>query len=123
MDRYIEIKEGGDSSSYFEFHPAIVPVKERIEDSDIRLLNETISIEEGDISCFLAYFFFKYFDKELYCNKYFCERVDGIEGEGFIWWLADNFYTYEAMDRMTEEILLAADLLESNYNDPSLDDI
>lgn len=123
MGYEIEIIEGHDSSSYFWFHPVIVNDKEKITDDDVYELEEEFSIEEGDVECFLAYFFFKYFDEDLPFNKkrYYYEFDEYIKG--FEWYLTYNFYTYDTMKKMTEEILMTADLLGSDYDDPRLDEI
>lgn len=38
----------------------------------------------------------------------------------FEWYLTHNFYTYECLQKMLEEIEQAAELLEKDYNNPML---
>lgn len=119
----IEIKEGHDCSSYFWIRPVRVEAKGKILWDKTAYMGEEISIEESDVDCFLAYFFYKFFDKELLYNK---NRWDECEGEfitDFEWWLTDNFYTYETMRKMLEEITQAALMLEKDYDNPALNEI
>lgn len=119
----IEIIEGYDPSSYFWIQPAVVADSEIIEYEDITLFEDEISIEETDVDCFLYYFFNKYFDLKLYCNKKLYGRV--VSGEanpnGFEWYLTENFYTYDTMRMMLCEILEIADLLEKDFSNKGLD--
>lgn len=121
MGYQIEIKEGHDTSSYFWFRPAIVNNLEKITYEDVELLGEEISIEEGYIECFLAYFLYKYFDEELFINKHRYEY--GVE-DGYIqrfeWYLTHNFYTYECMYKMLKDIEETTELLEKDYNNEKL---
>lgn len=119
----IEIIEGHDPSSYFWFNPARVDGEEKdlIYDEDIFLLDEEFSIDEGNIECFLWYFFEKYYDVNLYCNKKYYDRVDGCaNSKGFEWYLTDNFYKYDIVKRMLAEISEAADLLEKDFDNEKL---
>lgn len=83
---------------------------------------EMFSIEEGDVDCFLSYFLYKYFDENLIYNKTRYEYYMGYIS-GFEWYLTDNFYAYDSLTKMVKEILEVASLLESDYNNPRLDDI
>lgn len=122
MGYTIKIVEGHDPSSYFWFKPVIVKSSGKILWNDVIELDEVFSIEENDVDCFLAYFFFKYFDKNLSYNKRRFE--DGVGYiERFEWYLTHNFYTYEVLEKMVNEILSVAELLESDYNNPSLSKI
>ena len=118
----IEIIEGSDTSSYFWFRPAIVKETERITWDEVTYLDEVFSIEEDDILDFLSYFFEKYFDNELIFNK---NRVEDNDEHiiGFEWYLTDNFYTYDTLLKMTEEINAVADLLVTDYHNPCLNDV
>ena len=122
MSRQIEIKEESDPSSYFYFHPVIIEKKSKITEDDVRYLDEKFLIEEGDIECFLFYFLKKYFDENLLYNR---ERYDECEGyiHHFEFYLTDNFYTYETLEKMCDEILDVARLLETDYNNAQLDSI
>lgn len=115
----IEIIEGHDSSSYFWIRPVTIKLGEKIRDDDVTELEEEISIEEDDVESFLAYFFRKHFDNELIYNK---RRYDDCEGfiDGFEWFLTYNFFTYEDIRAMAEDINKTAELLKTDYDDPSL---
>lgn len=115
----IEIKEGHDYSSYFWFKPVTVKLGEKIRDDDVTELDEEFSIEEGNVECFLKYFFCKHFDNELICNK---RRYEDFEGfiDGFKWYLTYNFFTYERIRAMAEDINKTAELLKTDFDDPSL---
>ena len=120
MNRIIEIKEGNDPSSYFDFTPVIIEKTSKITEDDTKYLEEKFVIEEGDIECFLFYFLKKYFDEDLLYNR---ERYDECGGyiRHFEWYLTDNFYTYETLEKMCDEILDVARLLETDYDNPQLD--
>lgn len=122
MEFQIEIIEGHDPASYFWFRPVILKETGKILWDEVVELDEEFSIEEGDIDCFLSYFLYKYFDANLTYNK---RRYEYDEGyiSGFEWYLTHNFYTYDALKEMVKEIMEAASLLESDYNNPRLDDI
>lgn len=118
----IEIVEGHDSSSYFWFKPVILKESGKILWDDVIELDEEFSIEETDIDCFLSYFFYKYFDENLTYNK---RRYDCNGGyiSGFEWNLTHNFYTYDGLNDMVQEIDEIAYLLEFDYHNPYLDAI
>ena len=124
----IEIKEGHDPSSYFWIEPAKVKPCERISEDEIEYRYEyRISIEEGNVECFLQYFFYKYFDTSLPYNinrhdgcMYVRDRFDKV---AFEWNLESNFYTYVQTERMCSEIEWAADALENDFNNPYLEPI
>ncbi|MEG2625139.1 MAG: hypothetical protein RR956_02570, partial [Christensenella sp.] len=81
--------------------------------------NEEFSIEEDNVNCFIYYFLYKYFDKNLIYNKCRYENRNGFIGD-FEWCLTHNFYTYATLFSMLDEIDNVALLLKSNYDDPSL---
>lgn len=120
----IEIKDGYDNSSYFYFCPVSVEKRSKIIWGEgMYFYHESvISIEEDDVGHFLAYFLLKYFDKELFFNKY---RYSG--GEGYItdfeWYVINNFYTYRAMSEMLKEIEKAAAMLANDYDNEALEPI
>ena len=122
MNRIIEIKEGSDPSSYFDFTPVIIEKTSKITEDDTKYLEEKFVIEEGDIECFLFYFLKKYFDENLLYNR---ERYDECEGyiHHFEFYLTDNFYNYETLEKMCDEILEVARLLETDYNNVQLDGV
>ena len=71
-----------------------------------------ISIEEDDVAQYLTPFLYKYFDDELEANK---KRVqdrwtddDGNEHatyvSGFEWYLTHNFFTYESMEKILDDM-------------------
>lgn len=118
----IEIKEGHDSSSYFWFRPVKVRLEEKVTDDDVTELDEEFSIEEGDVECFLAYFFYKHFDNELIYNKRRYEEGMGFIA-GFEWYLTYNFFTYESIRTLAEDIENAARLLREDFDNPILADL
>ncbi len=116
----IEIVEGHAPSSYFWFKPVHVNISYKIVmDDDIDELQEEFSIEEGYVDCFLKYFFYKYFDPDWECNKNRFEYGIGYIRE-FEWYLTHNFYTYETIEKMCEEMLIKAELLECDFDNPDL---
>lgn len=118
----IEIKEGCSSSPNFLFTPVVMNKTKHITEDDLYGLDDGFFIEDDDIECFLCYFLFKYFDGDLIYNKERYPFGDRILPEGFEWY-AYNFYTYETMNAMLDDIDDTALLLEDNYNDPRLDEV
>lgn len=117
----IEIKEGHDYSSYFWFRPVMVPLREKIRDDDVTELDEEFSIEEEDVDCFLAHFFYKHFDSELAYNKNRYDEFGFISG--FVWNLTYNFFTFDGIRALAADIEGAAELLEKDYDNPALDEV
>ena len=125
----IGIVDGHDSTSYFWIMPVRV-----IDDSNTNLSENVaemdsveISIEEDDVYQFLTPFLYQYFDDELEANK---RRVDdhwidddGIEHatfvRGFEWYLTHNFYTFDSIHKILDDIRDTIDALlagrESGY--------
>ena len=120
----IEIIEGHDSSSYFWIRPVKIETEGLIRWEDVIEYEEEISIEEGDVECFLAYFFYKYYDSKLTYNIR-RDMGEGIEDENniFEWYLEHNFYTYESMCKMLDDMEKTVFLLEHCYDDAYLDEI
>lgn len=109
----IEIIEGHDSGGYCWLQPAKVCIKERIDWDDIQELDDEISIDDIPVGCFLSYFLEKYFKRDLVYNA---NRVllDYESHNHVEWNLVNNFYTYECMEKMLEEIEKAVEKLQSN---------
>ena len=67
-----------------------------------------ISLDEFDVDGFLRYFFRKHFDKTLIYNQQRHDDVHGIKNLGlpaeFEWYLTHNFYSYDAMRAMLDDI-------------------
>jgi len=119
----IEIVEGHDPSSYFCFQPVYVKNKDKIIlDDDIKELDEEFSIEEGYVECFLWYFLNKHFDRENIYNKNRYECGMGYVTD-FEWYITHNFFTYQSIKVMLQDISCCADRLETDYDDPVLDDL
>ena len=116
--RQVIIVDGHDSSSYFWINP--VESAER-NDENIwgmdQYLRERISIEEMDIEHFLYHFLYEYFDKSFDYG----DMRDAYCSDGFEWNLEPNIYTYKTVEKMLEEIETCCRLLETDFNNPSLD--
>ena len=110
----IGIVDGHDSSSYFWIMPVRIVDDENTDSIDnvAEMRSNEISIEEDDVAQYLTPFLYKYFDDELDANK---KRIqdrwiddDGVEHStsvsGFEWYLTYNFYTYEAMQNILNDI-------------------
>lgn len=124
MTYRLEITEGHDGGACFWIYPVVVHKKYNIGSEDVEKLPEEISLDEDHFVHFLEYFFLKYFDAELPFNKWRIEyRIDGEEYayvEGFEWYLEHNFYTYDSIGKMLDEIEKTANLLESDYDNEYL---
>lgn len=103
----IGIVDGHDSSSYFWIMPVRV-----VDDTDTdsmdniaEMRSNEISIEEDDVSQYLTPFLYKYFDENLSANK---NRNDA---NGFEWYLTYNFFTFESMTKILNDIKDTVDAL------------
>ena len=67
-------------------------------DSIAEMRSIEISIEEDDVAQYLTPFLYKYFDEELEANKH---RSDA---NGFEWYLTYNFFTYESIEHILNDI-------------------
>ena len=107
--REIGIVDGHDSSSYFWIMPVRVIDYEDTADLDnvAEMRSVGISIEEDDVSQYLTPFLYEYFDEELEANK---NRNDV---SGFEWYLEHNFFTFEQISQILEDITNTVDALIS----------
>lgn len=70
-----------------------------------------------DIEHFLYHFLHKYFDTSFAYG----DMRDEYCSNAFEWNLEPNIYTYNTVERMQEEIDTCCRLLETDFNNPSLD--
>lgn len=96
----ITIVEGHDGSSYFW----IMPVRrarahEESEEGLFCRFEEKISIEEMDVSDYLADTLERFFEEDV--------QLEGLrdisDGKGFAWYLTHNLYTYDTVRTMLKE--------------------
>lgn len=112
--REIEIINGHDSSSYFWIMPVrVVDYSDSgCFDNVAEMKSVEISIEEDDVALYLKPFLDQYFDKNIEANK---KRVDHCycDEDGnteityiahFDWNLTHNYYTFDAINKMIEDI-------------------
>lgn len=103
----IGIVDGHDASSYFWIMPVRVIDYSNTNSLDnvSEMRSAEISIEENDVDQYLTPFLYKYFDKELEANK---KRGDISWADnyvsGFEWYLTHNFYTFEAVSDILNDI-------------------
>lgn len=124
----IEIVDGHDFCDYFWLRPAIIEETGEVDDIygvkifHSHLLRDEISIQEDIADSCLKYWFYKYYDKNY---DYNLRRPESLfeNNNNFEWYLTENYYSYSTMEKMCEEILEVADLLETDYNNQSLDEI
>lgn len=119
----IGIVDGHDSSSYFWIMPVRVYDYSDTHNWDnvAEFKHVEISIEEDDVAQYLTPFLYKYYDDELEANKnridYHWEDENGIEQcnyvSGFEWYLTHNFYTYESVVNMLQDIKDTIDALST----------
>ena len=110
----IGIVDGHDSSSYFWIMPVRVIDFSNTDDIDnvAEMRSAEISIEENDVDQYLTPFLYKHYDDELEANKkrvdYYWTDDDGNEQakyvSGFEWYLTYNFFTYDSVVRILEDI-------------------
>lgn len=113
----VEIVAGHDSSSYFWIMPVkhSTPTEENPE-GVFEHRYEEISIEEDDVGTYLYYYLKKYFDVGYEYGK---ARDEGCKG--FEWYLTYNFYSYETMNKMLQEIEEKALLLANDFENKKLE--
>ncbi len=124
IKKEIGIVDGHDSSSYFWINPVrIIDLSDTNGiDNVAEMTSVEISIEEADVDQYLTPFLYKYFDENLEPNKFRVgeqwEDEDGTEQTsyvtGFEWYLTHNFYSYEAVEQMLEDIKDTIDALSSS---------
>lgn len=124
----IGIVDGHDNSSYFWIMPVRIldyADTNRMENVAEMRSNE-ISIEEDDVYRYLMPFLDKCFDNDLKANRnraeYFDTDDDGNEQiipvEGFAWYLTHNFFTYDSVEEILEDIRATInDLASGKDND------
>ncbi len=119
----IGIVDGHNCSSYFWIMPVRVIDLVNTHDWDnvAEMRDAEISIELDDVAQYLEPFLLKHFDEELEANKKrVCETWtddDGTEQisyyEGFEWYLTHNFYTFDSMTKILNDIRDTMDALSS----------
>lgn len=105
----IGIVDGHDSSSYFWIQPVRVIDYSDTNDMDnvAEMSIAEISIEEDDVAQYLIPFLYKYYDDELEANK---NRRDASD---FGWYLTYNFFTFDAVRNILEDIKDTIDALST----------
>lgn len=119
----IKIVDGHDTSSYFWIMPVRVIDYSNTDDIDnvSEMRSVEISIEEDDVNQYLTPFLYKYFDDNLEANKrrvdYYREDNDGNEQNsyinGFEWYLTPNFYTFDSITNILNDIYDTIDALST----------
>lgn len=96
-------------------------------DENIQYIGEPIGIEKGDAECFLEYYLEKHFRPEIIYNRL---RVDYLwDGEfyayhdGFQEYGVDNYYTYEIMGWLLEDMEDTIELLRTDYDNKELEQV
>ena len=122
----IGIVDGHDGSSYFWIMPVRVIDKSNSDsiDSVAEMRSNEISIEEDDVYRYLTPFLYKYFDDELEANKQRVESCwvddDGTEHKsyvtGFEWYLTYNFFTFDSIRNIINDIRNTIEALSSGRN-------
>lgn len=117
----IRIVDGHDGSSYFWINPVrVIDYSDTaMWDNVAEMISARISIEEDDVFCYLMPFLNKYFTDDLEANKkrldYNCADEDGNATvssiKGFEWYLTHNFFTYEAIAAILNDIRKTVDVL------------
>lgn len=116
MPRKIEILEEYDPGGYFIIGAATVD--DGFEDIDyftIYTYDDNFYIDEGDIDSFLWYFLKKYFDEELSYNTRRGAFVSGFER-----WGEPNYFTYQSIELMLQDMEEKRALLMSDFHNEKL---
>lgn len=113
----VKIIEGHDSGGSFWISPCNMNIDTKKTDywDNVEMSDDEISIEEDRVFDFLFYFLLKYFDDDLEVNK---NRFEGdTQIKGFRWNLEHNFYTYEQMNKMLDDMINFARLMRDENID------
>ena len=118
----IEISHELDLYNKYLFVPVMVSdAALQISFDDVTELEPMINIGQVYVESFLSYFLIKYFDTSLDENK---RRITcGCDGDHdcvFEKRKGYNFYTYESIKAMVEDLRCVANLLEKDYDNPFL---
>lgn len=114
----IRILEGCHGSSYFNIVPIkIKNINDNTDETDNLegMWDEAISIEEEDIRSFLFPLLKKYFNPDLVENKNRFETDDEFE-----WYLTNNYYQFDSIEKMIKEIKEIINLLKNDYYNSKL---
>ena len=118
IDKLPTIYNGHDPGGCFWILPVKCHSTERVGwESVEECKSAEISLDELDVDGLLAYFFKKHFDKTLLYNQQRYDDAGGIKGicfpAAFEWNLTYNFYSYDAIRAMLNDIRLIMDALGS----------
>ena len=116
----IEIIRGHNPMDYFWIRPVMFVVDEKKKIHDV-IVHDEISIQEENVEHFLYFFFKKYYNNKLWCNPYF--EYDHRQSDEFEWFFTNNYYTYDTINKMCDEILEVANLFEVDYFSPKLTEV
>lgn len=119
----IGIVDGHNGSSYFWIMPVRVIDYSNTNQMDnvAEMKHAEISIEEDDVDQYLTPFLYKYYDDNLKANR---QRFEGywiddnnreqmIAISGFEWYLTYNFFTFDSIEKILNEITDTVDVLLS----------
>ncbi len=119
----IEIVDGYDSSSFVWIRPAkVTDYTDSNGRNNVSVMSSArISIDERDVGKYLSPFLYKYFDNDLLANRmrreYHWTDDDGTEHStyltGFQWYLTHNFYSYESMKDIINDMRDTMEALRS----------
>lgn len=129
----IKIVDGHNNSSYFWIQPVrIVDYKNTNDINSVAEMNSAvISIEEDDVNQYLTPFLYKYFDNDLDANRlrfeYWGTDDDGNEDRvyigGFKWYLTHNFYTFDSINAIINDLNDTIDALSSGRDNEYIADL
>lgn len=113
---YVFVVAGRKEKEKPAWQPFWVEIDERERERNAK---DEFSIEESDVVEFLRYFLLKYFDAELSYNR---NRELNLPSKicEFEWYDA-NYYTYETMEKMFDELVEVAKLLRKDFYNPRLE--
>lgn len=121
--REIGIVDGHDNSSYFWILPVrIIDYSDTDEINNVsEMRSAEISIEEDDVGQYLTPFLYRYYDDDLEANKRRIEDcwIDDNGNKhmntvhGFEWYLTHNFFTFDSIRHILEDIADTVDALVS----------
>jgi len=115
-----EINYGSGPGDEWVFSVDNITKEDMFSMDDIEFMRPGVAISEGLCKNFLMPFFEKHFDPSYFYNEYF--DIDEIE-KGYFDDSKENFYSYDMINEICDEILEMADKLENDYWSPGYEKI
>lgn len=125
MNRSMMITREHDYGNAYWIQPVRVSDVEYITSEQVRESSNEISIQADDFDSLLAYFFKQHFDGSQSYNqhRYSLDMNPTGRSDKFEYYLEHNFYTYQQMEDIIQEIESVADAFRGSVYDNITDEL